>query len=39
VTGADFGCNRGKFQRQILDQGLADGGLKLGCELVAADQA
>ena len=39
VAGADFGGHGGKFQRQLLDQGLADGGFELGGKLVAADQA
>jgi hypothetical protein len=38
VTGANLGRNRGEFQRQLLDQGTAQGRLELGCELVAADQ-
>ncbi len=39
MAGADFGRHRGKFQRQVLDQGLADGGLELRGKLFAADQA
>ena len=39
VAGAHLGRHRGKFQRQVLDQGLADRGLQLRRKLVAADQA
>ena len=39
MAGADFGRDGGEFQRQFLDQGLAQCRLELGREPVAADQA
>ena len=39
VPGANFGRNGSEFDRQVLDQGLADRGLELGREFRAADQA
>src|SRR5262249_32551370 len=39
MAGANFGRNARKFERQILDQGIADRGFELACELLAADQA
>src|SRR5450631_2898142 len=39
MAGADFRRDGCKFQRQFLDQGLADRGFELGRQLVAADQA
>ena len=39
MSGADLGRDGGEFQRQFLDQGLAQCRLELGGEFVAADQA
>src|SRR6202140_521390 len=39
MSGADFRGDGRKFQRQFLDQGLADRGFQLRRQLVTADQA
>ena len=39
MAGPDLGRDGGEFQRQFLDQGMAQCRLELGCEFAAADQS